>query len=372
MSVVPFLDLRKINAVLRDEIINACERVIDSGWYIQGHEVNAFEREFAEYCGTDHCIGVGNGLDALSLTLRAWKQLGKLSDGDEVIVAANTYIASILAITENRLMPVLVEPDENSFNICPVNVAAAITKKTKVILPVHLYGRLADMTAIMSLATKHNLLVLEDAAQGHGASMRERRAGNWGHAAGFSFYPGKNLGALGDAGAITTNDEELSRTIRAIANYGSAKKYENLYQGLNSRLDELQAAILRVKLKYLDVTNEQRRSVAIRFLKEIRNSSIQLPASCHFEENVWHLFVVRTLNRNALQQHLFQQGVQTMVHYPIPPHQQPAYSLRKLGHFPITEKIHQEVLSLPMGPHLEEIDIIKIIESCNNYQNSWT
>ncbi len=369
MSVVPFLDLRKINALLRDEIIDACTRVVDSGWYIQGSEVKAFESEFASYCGTAHCIGVANGLDALTLTLRAWKQLGKLQDGDEVIVPANTYIASILAITENNLTPVLVEPDVKNFNLCPNNAALAITPKTKVILPVHLYGQLADMPTIMDLAKKHNLLVLEDAAQAHGAKIGQKKAGSWGHAAGFSFYPGKNLGALGDAGAITTSDEELSITIRALANYGSSKKYENIYQGVNSRLDELQAAILRVKLKYLDVSIHHRRAIANKYIENIKNSVIQLPNCFRSEQHVWHLFVVRALNREKLQRHLFEQEVQSMIHYPIPPHKQRAYWMCNFADLPITEKIHQEVVSLPIGPHLDESDVLRVIESCNKFVN---
>ena len=257
--MIPFLDLKIINAQYRNELAQAAIDVIDSGWYVQGEQVEVFEREFADYCGAKHCIGVANGLDALILTLRAWKELGKLKEGDEVIVPANTYIASILAITENRLVPVLVEPDVDSYNLCPRNTEAAITPKTKAILPVHLYGQLADMPAIMDIAKRHNLLVLEDSAQAHGASMSGKKSGNWGDASGFSFYPGKNLGALGDGGAVTTNDDELAQTIRALGNYGSHKKYQSLYKGVNSRLDEIQAAILRVKLRYLEMEIIQRR-----------------------------------------------------------------------------------------------------------------
>jgi dTDP-4-amino-4,6-dideoxygalactose transaminase len=366
--MIPFLDLKSLNAKYREELISAATRVIDSGWYIQGQEVAAFEQEFAEYCGTRFSIGVANGLDALTLTLRAWKELGKLKEGDEVIVPANTYIASILAITENHLKPVLVEPDEATFNICPKNIAKAITPNTKAILAVHLYGQMAPMPEIMALADSHNLLVLEDAAQAHGASINGRRAGNWGHAAGFSFYPGKNLGALGDAGAVTTNNEELAQTIRALGNYGSHKKYENLYQGVNSRLDEMQAAMLRVKLRHLDTEIKHRRTVAAAYMESLIDSGLTLPletgvAPISLESHVWHLFVIRTKNREELQQKLAKQGVQTMIHYPVPPHKQLAYSDFSHMQFPITEVIHDEVLSLPIGPSLTLEQIESVVGS---------
>ncbi|MBU2249587.1 MAG: DegT/DnrJ/EryC1/StrS family aminotransferase, partial [Gammaproteobacteria bacterium] len=347
--MIPFLDLKAINAQYRDELVEAAARVIDSGWYIQGTEVKAFEQEFAEYCGTKHCIGVANGLDALTLTLRAWKELGKLKEGDEVIVPANTYIASILAITENRLVPVLVEPDIATYNICPINAEAAVTEKTRAILPVHLYGQMADMPAIMDIAKRHNLLVLEDSAQAHGASINGIKAGNWGHASGFSFYPGKNLGALGDAGAITTSDDELAQTIRALGNYGSHKKYENLYQGVNSRLDEMQAAMLRVKLRHLDVEIALRRKVAAAYIAGINNSAITLPIEHstlnieRYESHVWHLFVIRTEHRDQLQVYLRENEVQILIHYPIAPHAQEAYA-NKFNDYelPITERIHSQ------------------------------
>ncbi|MCK7551557.1 DegT/DnrJ/EryC1/StrS family aminotransferase [Marinobacter goseongensis] len=351
--MVPFLDLKAINAKYREELVAAATRVIDSGWYIQGIEVKAFEQEFADYCGSKHCIGVANGLDALTLTLRAWKEMGKLKEGDEVIVPANTYIASILAITENRLKPVLVEPDEATFNLCPEKTAAAITPNTKAIVAVHLYGQISPMPELMKLADKHGLLVLEDAAQAHGACIDGRKAGSWGHAAGFSFYPGKNLGALGDAGAVTTDDEDLARTIRALGNYGSHKKYENLYQGVNSRLDEMQAAMLRIKLRHLDEEIQSRRKVAEYYLARIDNPSIQLPSVGKRKSHVWHLFVVRCEQRDALQKHLAEQGVQTLIHYPIAPHQQSAYSEWRSLRFPLTEKIHEQVLSLPTGPLID-------------------
>lgn len=363
---IPFLDLKNINNQHRQELIEAATRVIDSGWYIRGQEVENFEKEFATYCGTQHCIGVANGLDALILVLRAWKELGKLKEGDEVIVPANTYIASILAITENRLKPVLVEPDINTYNIDPKLIEQAITPKTKAILAVHLYGQLADMPAILDIAQRNNLLVLEDAAQAHGASLNGRKAGNWGDAAGFSFYPGKNLGALGDAGAVTTNDEELAQAIRAISNYGSHKKYENLYQGVNSRLDEMQAALLCVKLQSLDKETEHRREIAEIYLTNIKNQSITLPP--HVQENhVWHLFVIRSQQRETLQSFLTEQGIQTLIHYPIPPHKQHSYRAWLTQSYPITETIHKQVLSLPISNIVQYSQAENIAEALNEF-----
>ncbi|MDI1300841.1 MAG: DegT/DnrJ/EryC1/StrS family aminotransferase [bacterium] len=365
--MIDFLDLKSINETCRDELVDACARVIDSGWYVTGNELSRFEAEFANYCGSKHCIGVANGLDALTLTLRAWKELGKLREGDEVIVPANTYIASILAITENKLTPVLVEPDEASFNLCPHKTAAAITPKTRAILPVHLYGRLADMPALIGLADRHNLLVLEDSAQAHGASTNGQKAGNWGHASGFSFYPGKNLGALGDAGAITTSDDELAQTLRALRNYGSHEKYKNIYQGVNSRLDEIQAAMLSVKLKYLDEHTARRRQIADLYLNGINNPAIGLPQPGSEGRHVWHLFVVRCKQRAALQKHLTGCGVQTLIHYPVPPHKQQAYTQWGTQSYPLTEQIHEEVLSLPMGPLMRPEDIAVVVDACNSY-----
>lgn len=365
--MIPFLDLKTINAQYRDELVEACTRVIDSGWYIGGNELEQFEQKFSNYCGTKYTIGVANGLDALILTLRAWKELGKLKDGDEVIVPSNTYIASILAITANNLVPVLVEPDIASFNIDPNKIEAAITSKTKVILPVHLYGKLADMFAIMDIAKRNNLLVLEDSAQAHGASNDGKKAGNWGDASGFSFYPGKNLGAIGDAGAITTNDEELANTLRALRNYGSHEKYKNIYHGVNSRLDEIQAAILSVKLPHLDTEIMYRHKVAISYLEGINNSAITLP-SYDDTAHVWHVFVIRCQQRDALQRYLADNGVQTLIHYPIPPHKQQAYHEWNDLSYPIAEKIHQEVLSLPIGPTISNADINEVILLCNNFK----
>lgn len=363
--MIPFLNLKDLNASLRDELLEACARVIDSGWYIMGQELRAFEQEFADYCGSRHCIGVANGLDALTLTLRAWRELGRLQEGDEIMVPANTYIATLLAITENGLKPVLVEPDEHSFNLSPEAVRKALGPRTRALLPVHLYGRLADMPALGRIAAEHGLLVLEDAAQGHGASLESRKAGNWGDAAGFSFYPGKNLGALGDGGAITTSDPELATTLQALRNYGSHVKYQNLYQGVNSRLDELQAAMLRVKLRHLDRQTARRQQIARHYLDGMNNPAVQLPIWERAEQHVWHLFVVRSQQRDRLQQLLGEAGVQTMIHYPIPPHKQQAYPELNAQTLPLTERIHQEVLSLPMDPSMTDEQVSRVIDAVN-------
>lgn len=369
--MIPFLDLKCINKQYRAELIEACTRVIDSGWYIGGNELETFEKNFAEYCGVKFVIGVANGLDALILTLRAWKELGKLQVGDEVIVPSNTYIASILAITANNLTPVLVEPDIHSYNIDPEKIEEAITDKTRVILPVHLYGQLAEMPKIMAIADKHSLLVLEDSAQSHGAEIGNKRAGNWGDASGFSFYPGKNLGALGDAGAVTTNDEELAQMLRALRNYGSHEKYKNLVPGVNSRLDEIQAAILDIKLKFLDQEVKHRRKIASLYLANVNNPLIQLPLSSvnaeAYNQHVWHLFVIRTKHREALQKYLSENGIRTLIHYPIPPHKQEAYKEWNDLSYPISEKIHNEVMSLPLGPTMSLEEAEKVIQLCNSF-----
>ncbi|MGT4070158.1 UNVERIFIED_CONTAM: DegT/DnrJ/EryC1/StrS family aminotransferase [Aeromonas hydrophila] len=365
--MINFLDLKLINSQYQQELKDACARVIDSGWYIMGNELSSFETEFAGYCGTKHAIGVANGLDALIITLRAWKELGKLQAGDEVIVQANTYIASILAITENDLVPVLVEPNPSTYNLDSVKVEAAITSKTKVILPVHLYGQLSSMQEIMGIAKQHNLLVLEDCAQAHGAEINGQRAGNWGDAAGFSFYPGKNLGALGDAGAITTNDDELAQTIKALRNYGSHKKYENLYQGVNSRLDEIQAAMLRVKLPYLEAETILRQKISHAYRSGITNPLVTLPHIVDELTHVWHLFVVRCEQREALQKYLAEQGIQTLIHYPIAPHKQQAYKQWNHISLPVTEKIHQQVLSLPLDPTMSEEAVARVIAAVNGF-----
>ncbi|ABX50191.1 Glutamine--scyllo-inositol transaminase [Shewanella baltica OS625] len=365
--MINFLDLKAINNQYQQELKEACARVIDSGWYIMGNELAQFETEFAAYCGTKHSIGVANGLDALILTLRAWKVLGKLQAGDEVIVQANTYIASVLAITENDLVPVLVEPNPGSYNLDPETLAAAITPKTKVILPVHLYGQLSPMPEIMAIACAHNLLVLEDCAQSHGAEINGKRAGNWGDAAGFSFYPGKNLGALGDAGAITTNDDELAQTLKALRNYGSHKKYENLYQGVNSRLDEIQAAMLRVKLRHLDSETARRQHIAQTYRTNISNPLITLPQVNEELAHVWHLFVVSCEQREVLQQFLASRGIQTLIHYPIPPHKQHAYSHYADLQLPLTELIHQQVLSIPLDPTMSDAAVKQVIAAMNEF-----
>lgn len=365
--MIPFLNLKDVNTQYRDQLIEAFIRVLDSGWYILGNEVRSFEDEFAQYCGTRHCIGVGNGLDALALVLRAWKELGVLQEGDEIIVPANTYIASILAITENRLKPVLVEPDIGSYNLDPNLLEQAISSRTKAILVVHLYGQLADMPRIMEIASKHQLKVLEDCAQSHGAEINGVKAGNWGDAAGFSFFPGKNLGALGDAGAVTTNDSELAKLICALRNYGSEIKYVNNYKGVNSRLDELQAALLRVKLKDLDTQTEERRKIASAYLAGITNEKIVLPFGGVAKSHVWHVFVIRTKHREKFQAYLNAQGIGCLIHYPIPPHLQTAYLEFANFNLPVSELIHREVVSLPLDPTLTREQIDDVIRIANNF-----
>ena len=367
---IPFLSLKDINARHADELKAAAARVIDSGWYILGQEVAAFEQEFADYCGVRHAIGVGNGLDALSLILRGYKALGALHDGDEVIVPANTFIASFLAITESGLVPVPVEPDPLSFNLDPSRVAEAIGPRTRAIMAVHLYGQLADMVALGKLAERHGLLLIEDAAQAHGASCGERKAGAFGHAAGFSFFPAKNLGALGDGGAIVTNDSVLAARVAALRNYGSEVKYQHLYQGINSRLDELQAALLRVKLQYLDEDIARRRRVAKRYREGIRHPLIILPEVVGEARHVWHLFVVRCAQREALQQHLAAHGVHSQVHYPVPPHRQLAYPALHTLQLPLTEQLHREVLSLPIGPTLRDEDVERVVAACQSFERA--
>ncbi|GKW33396.1 DegT/DnrJ/EryC1/StrS family aminotransferase [Pectobacterium versatile] len=363
--MINFLDLKLVNRQYHQELKDACARVIDSGWYISGNELSHFENQFSLYCGARYAIGVANGLDALNIVLRAWKELGKLKDGDEIIVPANTYIASILAITENKLKPILVEPNPQTFNISPYSVNNAITAKTKVILAVHLYGQLAPMEDLIQIARRNNLLVLEDSAQAHGAHISGKKAGNWGDAAAFSFYPGKNLGALGDAGAITTNNTELRDTITAIRNYGSHEKYQNIYKGLNSRLDEIQAAMLSVKLSYLEKETLRRQKIANYYLQEIKNPKIKLPFVQFQSAHVWHLFVIRCQKRDDLIKYMYDNEIQTLVHYPIPPHKQDAYNEWRDLSFPVTEKIHDEVLSLPISPVMTNDEIKRVVEVIN-------
>lgn len=365
--MIKFLNLYEINQIHKAELKSAFERVLDSGWYIMGAELKEFEESFANYCGTKHAIGVANGLDALILIIRAYKELGQFKDGDEVLVASNTYIASILAISANNLIPVLVEPNIDTYNIDPCLIENKITSKTVAILPVHLYGQLCDMHNINIIAKKHNLKVIEDCAQAHGANSKGKQCGSLGDAAGFSFYPGKNLGALGDAGAVTTNDDELAKAIKALLNYGSHVKYQNLYKGINSRLDELQAALLNVKLKTLNKENDLRRSIASRYLKEIVNPKIVLPSLSEIDAHVWHLFVVRIENRAEFQNYLMDNGIQTVIHYPIPPHKQQAYIEWYDLRYPISELIHEQVLSLPMSHILTSQEVSKIIEVVNEF-----
>lgn len=365
MISVPFLDLKATHNPIKEDLESAFERVLDSGWYIQGNELESFEREFAAYCGSKYCIGVGNGLDALHLILRAYG----IGAGDEVIVPANTFIATWLAVTYAGAIPIGVEPDEDSYNINPALIEAAITKKTRAIMPVHLYGQPAAMNEISQIAAKYGLKVIEDAAQAHGSTYQGLRAGSMGDAAGFSFYPGKNLGALGDGGAVTTDDPQLAEKIRKLRNYGASKKYIHEALGYNSRLDEVQAAILRVKLKHLDTMNERRRKVAARYKEGLSDRALVLPSVSEASEPVWHLFVVRTTKRSALQAHLKANGVETMVHYPVSPHLQLAYQSLGIvkGAFPVTEALQDEVLSLPMYPQLQDDQIEWVINSIRTF-----
>jgi dTDP-4-amino-4,6-dideoxygalactose transaminase len=363
---VPFLDLRETYLEIKDELDAAYQRVMNSGWYILGEEVTAFEREFAEYCGTRHCVGVGNGLEALQLILRALR----IGAGDEVIVPANTYIATWLAVSNAGATVVPVEPDERTFNLDPSRIEAAITGNTKAILPVHLYGQPADMGPINDIARNHGLKVIEDAAQAHGARYRDHRVGSLGDVAGWSFYPTKNLGAYGDAGAVTTDDDEVADRVRLLRNYGSKSKYYNEEKGINSRLDELQAALLRVRLKHLDEWNGRRVKIAASYLEELRKTELQLPGVCERADPVWHLFVVRSDHRDELHKHLKSLGVNTLVHYPIPPHLQRAYREFAPGEggYETTVAIHQECLSLPMGPHLSKSHARKVIEGIKSFE----
>ena len=362
--MIQFLSLKNLNIPFRNQIIDAITQVIDSGYYILGERLKAFEDAFSRYCGVKNSIGVGNGLDALSLIMSAYKEMGVFHEGDEILVPANTYIATILAITANRLKPILVEPDSMTCNIDEALLEKHITKKTKAILTVHLYGRIAYSFQMQKIAQKYKLKIIEDCAQAHGALFKGKKAGNLGDAAGFSFYPSKNLGALGDGGAVTTNDKKLADVIRALRNYGSHKKYFNLYKGVNSRLDELQAAVLLVKLKYLDKENGQRREIAKKYLKNIKNEKLILPQDD--PSHVWHLFTVRTNNRDAFAKHLMNQGVGSVVHYPLLPHQQKAYREGNANKFPITEELHKTIISLPLFPRMKEEVIIKLISVCNS------
>lgn len=373
--MIKFLDLQKINAQYTEELKLAVAEVIDSGWYLLGEKVKQFETDFSDYIGANHAIACANGLDALRLILKGYKELGIIKDGDEVIVPANTYIASILSITDNNLIPVLVEPDIITYNIDIAKIEKLISKKTRAIMIVHLYGRACWSEEVENIAKKHDLIIIEDNAQSIGAQVNGIRTGNLGNASGFSFYPGKNLGALGDSGMVTTNDEKLANVIRALANYGSNKKYHNEFQGLNSRMDEIQAALLNVKLKYIESENQRRREIAQFYCQNIKNSEIVLPVDETFFDttsklsHVWHIFAVRSSDRNNLQAYLAENEIQTLIHYPIPPHKQKCYlSLNNLA-LPITEKIHNEILSLPISPVMTSEEITKIVDVINHYHS---
>jgi dTDP-4-amino-4,6-dideoxygalactose transaminase len=365
--MIPFLNLKELNAKYAEEIQVAIGQVVDSGWYLQGQANKTFEGNYSRFIGSKHAIGVANGLDALRLILRAYIELEQIQEGDEIIVPANTYIASILAITDNRLTPIFVEPDPNTLQIDPAKIEDYITDKTKAIMIVHLYGKCAYTDSIGEICKNYGLKLIEDNAQAHGCYFGATRTGNLGDAAGHSFYPGKNLGAFGDAGAVTTNDDELALIIRTIANYGSKMKYVCEYQGLNSRLDEIQAAILNVKLKYLDDDNESRRRVAGRYMNEINHPLIRIPSLYDWKSHVFHLFPVFTEKRDEFQAFLSENGIQTVIHYPIPPHKQQCYKTYNSLNLPITERIHDEELTLPISPILSQEDISQIIETVNKW-----
>jgi len=365
--MIPFLSLKDITAKYSDEIHRAVSRVVDSGWYLQGEGNKCFESEYAKYIGTDYCVGVANGLDALVLILRAYMELGILHEGDEVIVPANTYIASILAITENNLVPILVEPRFETLEIDDELIESKITERTKAIMIVHLYGRCAYTENIGDLCKKYNLKMIEDNAQAHGCFYQGKRTGSLGGVAGHSFYPGKNLGALGDGGAVTTNDKEVAECIRSLANYGSQQKYIFRYRGRNSRLDEIQAAVLRVKLKYLDDDNRLRQQVAAYYYDNIKNPLVKLPTRLSGENNVYHLFPVFCEKRDELQAYLAENGVQTLIHYPVPPHKQECYKEWDTISLPITERIAKEELSLPISSVLTREDAETVVKQINAF-----
>ncbi len=364
-NMIPFLDLKAINSGHELELAEAFHRVLKSGWYILGNEVKEFEKEFASYCESKHCVGVGNGLEALHLILRAYG----IGAGDEVIVPSNTYIATWLAVSYAGATPVPVEPDEQTYNINPHLIEAAVTHRTKAIIAVHLYGQPADMDAVNTIARKYDLKVIEDAAQAHGARYKGKRVGALGDAAGFSFYPGKNLGALGDGGAVTTNDPELADKVKILCNYGSHVKYHNEVKGFNSRLDELQAAFLREKLKRLDIDNSKRKSIATKYLDAISSCNLILPFFYEWADPVWHLFVIRSPYRDQLQESLAKKSIATMIHYPVPPHLQGAYAELgyKTGDFPVAERVHREVLSIPISPVMSSSEVGYVIDVLNTH-----
>ena len=366
---IPFLSLKKITESFEPTLSQKINEVVKNGWYIHGEECKAFEKEFAEFCGVNHCIGVGNGLEALKLILRAYKLLGVFEEGDEIIVPSNTFIATILAVSAENLTPVFVEPDIDDYLIDVKKIEDKISSKTKALMPVHLYGRLCNMEAITAFAKQHNLKVIEDAAQAHGAKQTEKRSGTFGDAAGFSFYPGKNLGCLGDGGCVTTDYDELADVVRKLANYGSSIKYVHEYKGENSRLDEIQAAVLSVKLQRLDADNNRRRQIAVMYNTGIKNKAVILPKLHQKEEHVWHIYCVRVQNRRAFINYLKDCGIETVIHYPTPPHKQKAYKEFSHLHLPISEKIHAEVVSLPMSPLLTDEEVYYVIEKVNEWKN---
>ncbi len=365
--MIEFLNLRSLNKRYDDELFEAAKRVIESGWYILGKEVAQFEKSYAHFCQCSEAIGISSGLDALTLIFSAYKEMGEIAEKDEVIVASNSYIASLLCVTHNNLIPVLVEPDIDTFNIDPKKIEEKITPKTKAILAVHLYGQCSNMHEINKIAKKHNLKVIEDAAQAHGATHFGKKSGSLGDAAAFSFYPSKNLGAFGDGGCITTNDKNLATTIKALRNYGFEEKNRTLYKGYNNRLDELQAAMLSVKIKYIDEINKKRTSIADKYLQNINNPKITLPKTLPQNTHVWHLFVIRVKQRDKLQKHLLENSIQSSIHYPIPAHKQKAFSELSSLKLPICEKIHNEVLSIPLYESLKEDEIESIIDALNSF-----
>lgn len=365
---IPFLDLKSINSRYEIEMRDAFEKVLKSGWYILGDSLKGFEDEYASYCGVRHCIGVANGLDALTLILEGYKELGAFNKGDEVLVPSNTFIATILAISKAGFRPVLIEPRLEDYLIDPAKIEEQICDRTIAIMPVHLYGQVCDMNAINEFGRKYNIKIIEDAAQSHGASYCGNRCGSLADAGAFSFYPGKNLGALGDGGAITTNDDALAEVLRAFRNYGSHVKYYHKFKGGNSRLDELQAAFLSVKLSNLDRDNQNRRNVARAYLRWIKNPAIILPVVYDDDRHVWHLFVIRVKDRDRLQKHLSEKGIQTMIHYPVAPHKQEAYKDSIDCDCPIAEAMQSEVLSLPMSPTLSMGDVETVVEALNSYR----
>lgn len=365
--MIPFLNFKDINAQYKKELLEAISKVIDGGHYVLGESVAAFEKEFAAYCGAKHAIGVGNGLDALTLIIRAYKEIGDFNEGDEILVPSNTYIATILAITENKLKPVLVEPSIDTYNIDARLLEEKITEKTKAVLIVHLYGQVGYSEKVKEIADKCSLKIIEDSAQAHGAIFKGKKVGNLGDASGFSFYPSKPLGGIGDGGAVTTNDDNVASIVRALRNYGSLEKYHNKYKGVNSRLDEIQAAILSIKLRHLDSENDRRREIANLYLTGIKNKELVLPIVHESESHVWHLFVVRVKNRQAFIKHLLDNGVETLIHYPVPPHKQPAYSEWSEESYPISEEIHNTVVSLPLNTAITDEEVKIVIEACNSF-----